>query len=94
MTSSFSSLESHQTPRSGRLLTVHLEKENSIIWPSLIVGPVSEALSSSMTNTVVVFDSSEDADDKYNMDPTSLALIGLELCDIRKEKEAAFEYFL
>ena len=94
MTSSFSSLESHQTPRSSRLLTVHLEKEKSTIWPSLIIGPVPESLSSSITNTVVVFDSSEDADDKYNMDPTSLALIGLELCDIRKEKEAAFEYFL
>jgi len=94
MTSSFSSLESRQSPQSGRLLTVHLEKEKSIIWPALIVGPVPESLSSSITNTVVVFDASENADDQYNMDPTSLALIGLELCDIRKEKEAAFEYFL
>jgi thiamine pyrophosphokinase len=71
-----------------------LEKEKSIIWPALIVGPVPESLSSSITNTVVVFDASENADDRYSMDPTSLALIGLELCDIRKEKEVAFEYFL
>ena len=28
------------------------------------------------------------------MDPTSLALIGLELSDIRKDKEEAFEFFL
>ncbi|KAF8962764.1 hypothetical protein BDZ97DRAFT_1823952 [Flammula alnicola] len=94
MTSSFSSLESAQAPRTGRLLTVHLEKEQSIIWPSLIVGPVPEDLASSIANTVVVFDASEDSDERYNMDPTSLALTALELCDIRKEKEEAFEFFL
>ncbi|KAG8213417.1 hypothetical protein J3R82DRAFT_11919 [Butyriboletus roseoflavus] len=42
--SSFSSLESLPSP-SGRLLTLHLEKEQSIIWPSLIVGPVPKELS-------------------------------------------------
>lgn len=94
MTSSLSSLESDHSPRNGRLLTIHLEKEKSIIWPSLVVGPVPEDLASSFTNTVVVFDASEESVDKYNMDPTSLALIALELCDIRKEKEDAFEYFL
>ncbi|KAJ3505605.1 hypothetical protein NLJ89_g7327 [Agrocybe chaxingu] len=95
MTSSFSSLDSAaQSPRSGRLLTVHLEKEQSIIWPSLIVGPVPESLASSIANTVVVFDVADELEDKYNMDPTSLALIGLELCDIRKDKEEAFEFFL
>jgi len=31
---------------------------------------------------------------KYNMDPTSLALLGLEHFDIRKDKEEAFEYFV
>jgi hypothetical protein len=34
--SSFSSLESLHS-NSGRLVTLHLEKEQSIIWPSLIV---------------------------------------------------------
>jgi len=94
LTSSFSSLESGRSPQSGRLLTVHLEKEQSIIWPSLIVGPVPESLSSSISNTVVVFDANEDSEDKFNMDPTSLALLGLELSDIRKDKQEAFEYFL
>uniref|UniRef100_A0A8H7XYQ4 CS domain-containing protein n=1 Tax=Psilocybe cubensis TaxID=181762 RepID=A0A8H7XYQ4_PSICU len=94
MTSSFSSLDSRQSPQSGRLLTVHLEKEQSTIWPSLIVGPVPESLSSSISNTVVVFDANEESEEKYNMDPTSLALIALELSDIRKEKQEAFEYFL
>lgn len=94
MTSSFSSLDSRQSPQSGRLLTVHLEKEQSTIWPSLIVGPVPESLTSSISNTVVVFDANEESEDKYNMDPTSLALLALELSDIRKDKQEAFEYFL
>ncbi|KDR76320.1 hypothetical protein GALMADRAFT_247697 [Galerina marginata CBS 339.88] len=94
LTSSFSSLDSAQSPQIGRLLTVHLEKEKSIIWPSLIVGPVPESLFSSITNTVVVFDANEEPEDKFNMDPTSLALIALELSDIRKDKEGAFEFFL
>lgn len=97
MASSLSSLESAQhAPRGGRLLTVHLEKEKSTIWPSLVVGPVPEDLASSIANTVVVFDAAAEAAavNKFNMDPTSLALIALELCDIRKEKEEAFEYFL
>lgn len=94
MTSSFSSLDSAPSPRSGRLLTVHLEKEQSIIWPTLIIGPTPESLDSNLTNTVVVFDASENLEEQYNMDPTSLALIGLEQCDIRKDKDVAFEYFL
>lgn len=94
MTSSFSSLDSAPSPRSGRLLTVHLEKEQSIIWPTLVVGPVPQSLSSSLANTVVVFDANEEVEEQYNMDSTSLALIGLEQCDIRKDKDAAFEYFL
>lgn len=94
MTSSFSSLDSRQSPQSGRLLTVHLEKEQSMIWPSLIIGPVPESLASSISTTVVVFDASEGSEDQFNMDPTSLALTALELADIRKEKEEAFEFFL
>ncbi|KAF8149855.1 hypothetical protein B0H34DRAFT_731431 [Crassisporium funariophilum] len=93
-TSSFSSLDSAaHSPRSGRLLTVHLEKEQSIIWPSLVVGPVPESLSPSITNSVV-FNASDEMEHQYNMDPTSLALIALELSDIRKDKEEAFEFFL
>lgn len=94
MASSLSSLDSAPSPKSGRLLTVHLEKEKSIIWPTLIVGPVPESLTSSLTNTVVIFDESDELEEQYNMDSTSLALIGLEYCDIRKDKESAFEYFL
>jgi len=93
MTSSFSSLDSFQSPRSGRLLTIHLEKQKSIIWPSLIVGPAPESLSPTVTNSVI-FDASIEIEQQYNMDPTSLALIALELSDIRKDKEEAFEYFL
>jgi hypothetical protein len=93
MTSSFSSLDSFNSPRLGRLLTVHLEKQKSIIWPSLIVGPVPESLSPTPA-TSLVFDASREMEEQYNMDPTSLALIALELSDIRKDKEEAFEYFL
>jgi hypothetical protein len=68
-----------------RLLTLHLEKVESSIWASLIVGPapLSIPLSSS--------DPGSDA--KYNMDVTSLTLTGLELYDIRKKREDAFGYF-
>jgi hypothetical protein len=93
MPSSFSSLESLHSPQSGRLLTIHLEKDKSIIWPSLIVGSVPESMSPNLANTVV-FAGSEELEHQYNMDPTSLALIGLEHADIRKDKEEAFEYFL
>lgn len=93
MTSSFSSLESLHSPHSGRLLTIHLEKDASIIWPSLIIGPVPESLSPRAANSTV-FHASQELEHQYNMDPTSLALIALELSDIRKDKEEAFEYFL
>ncbi|RDB26281.1 hypothetical protein Hypma_006505 [Hypsizygus marmoreus] len=93
MTSSFSSLESSQFPHSGRLLTLHLEKDQSIIWPSLIVGPVPDYLSPLVTDSVI-FNASHELEHQYNMDPTSLVLIALELFDIRKDKEEAFECFL
>ncbi|KAF8206516.1 hypothetical protein K438DRAFT_1963544 [Mycena galopus ATCC 62051] len=91
--SSYSSLESLHSHRSGRLLTLHLEKKRSGIWPSLIAGPVPETLSPHIANSVV-FDASEELEHQYNMDPTSLILIALELLDIRKDKEEAFEYLL
>lgn len=93
MPSSFSSLESLHSPQSGRLLTIHLEKQKPIIWPSLVVGPAPEDMSPISANSVV-FNASDELEHRYNMDPTSLALIALELADIRKEKENAFEYFL
>ncbi|KAF8896271.1 hypothetical protein BD779DRAFT_1494956 [Infundibulicybe gibba] len=93
ITSSYSSLESLHPPPSGKLLTLHLEKDQSIIWPSLIVGPVPETLSPHLANSVV-FNSSHELEHQYNMDPTSLVLIALELFDIRKDKEEAFEFFL
>ncbi|KAJ6513325.1 hypothetical protein C8R45DRAFT_963258 [Mycena sanguinolenta] len=91
--SSYSSLESLHSHRSGRLLTLHLEKKRSGIWPSLIAGPVPETLSPHVANSVV-FDASDELEHQYNMDPTSLILIALELLDIRKDKEEAFEYLL
>jgi hypothetical protein len=90
MTSSLSSLESLHSLSSARLLTLHLEKEQSVIWPSLIVGPVPQALSPSASDTLI-YDASHELEHKYNMDPTSLVIVALELFDIRKDKEEAFE---
>ncbi|KAI0768055.1 hypothetical protein BD413DRAFT_137456 [Trametes elegans] len=90
--SSYSSLESLHSG-AGRLLTIHLEKVESVIWPSLIVGPVPESISPAPSN-LYPWTTSVTEEAKYNMDPTSLALIALELYDIRKAKEDAFEYFI
>jgi hypothetical protein len=90
MTSSISSLESLHILHTGRLLTLHLEKDQSIIWPSLVVGPVPHA---TLPDTLV-YDATHEIEHKYNMDPTSLVLIALELSDIRKDKEEAFECFV
>ncbi|KAI0701205.1 hypothetical protein BC835DRAFT_268931 [Cytidiella melzeri] len=89
--SSISSLESLHTGM-GRLLTIHVEKAESMIWPSLVVGPVPEVMSPS-GSTVYPW-SSSGGESNYNMDPTSLVLIGLDLFDIRSDTEAAFEYFV
>ncbi|KAI6043857.1 hypothetical protein EDC04DRAFT_2878008 [Pisolithus marmoratus] len=88
--SSFSSLESLHSP-SGRLLTLHLEKDQSVIWPSLIVGPVPRELSPSAP-IPMLYD--PDLEVKYNMDPTSLVLFAIELLDIRKDREESFECFV
>ncbi|KAJ7158808.1 hypothetical protein C8R46DRAFT_1110360 [Mycena filopes] len=93
LTSSFSSLDSLHSHRSGRLLTLHLEKQRSSIWPCLIAGAAPDTLSPNIANTVV-FDASEELEHQYNMDQTSLILIALELFDIRKDKEEAFEHFI
>lgn len=91
VTSSFSSVDSLHSHHSGRLLTLHLEKDQSIIWPSLIVGPVDVSLSPCAPNPFV-YDLT--LEQKYNMDPTSQVLTALELFDIHREKEEAFEYLV
>lgn len=93
LTSSLSSLESLSTP-SGRLLTLYLEKAESVIWPSLVVGPVPETLSPCTSGAYPWAQSPLTVESKYNMDPTSLVLVALDLYDIRKAKEEAFEYFM
>ena len=90
--SSFSSLESLHTG-SGRLLTLHLEKADSVIWPSLVVGPVPENISPLPTG-IYPWELDSLSEAQYNLDPTSLVLIGLDLYDIRKAKEDAFEHFM
>ncbi|KAJ3552089.1 hypothetical protein NM688_g4346 [Phlebia brevispora] len=94
ISSSYSSLESLHTG-SGRLLTIHLEKADSVIWPSLVVGPVLETLSPCNSMIYPWFPrTSNHTENRYNMDPTSLVLIALELADIREQREEAFEYFV
>ncbi|KAK0469846.1 uncharacterized protein EV420DRAFT_1497012 [Desarmillaria tabescens] len=90
--SSYSSVESLHS-QSGRLLTLHLEKDQSIIWPSLIVGPVPDTLAPYVRNSVI-FDASYELEHQYNMDPTSLVLLAMEQFDIHKDREEAFECFL
>ncbi|KAI6021996.1 hypothetical protein EDC04DRAFT_2869789 [Pisolithus marmoratus] len=80
--SSFSSLE---------LLTLHLEKDQSVIWPSLIVDPVPQELSP-FAPIPMLYD--PDLEVKYNMDPTSLVLFAIELLDIRKDREESLECFV
>ena len=72
---------------------VHLEKAESIIWPSLIIGPVPESVSPPPAGVYPwLLDNAVEL--RYNMDPTSLVLIALDLYDIRKAEEDAFEYFV
>ncbi|TDL25778.1 hypothetical protein BD410DRAFT_784801 [Rickenella mellea] len=91
MVSSISSVDSLHSARSGRLLTLHLEKGESIIWPSLIVGPAPAAMSPLFPGPLGI---NAEVEVQYNMDPTSLGLIAEDLLDIRKNKEEAFECFV
>ncbi|KAA1467471.1 hypothetical protein DENSPDRAFT_832528 [Dentipellis sp. KUC8613] len=91
LASSYSSMESLGASRAGRLLTIHLEKAEPIIWPSLIVGPVPCVLSPCPPSPVGI---GVHAEQMYNMDPTSLVLMALDQLYIRQDKEEAFEYFL
>ncbi|KAI3618024.1 thiamine pyrophosphokinase [Moniliophthora roreri] len=90
---SFSSLDSLNGSHTERLLTLHLVKENPVIWPNLVSGPVPISISPFVYNSVI-FDASHELEHKYNCDPTSLTHIALELLDVRQDKEEAFEYFL
>jgi hypothetical protein len=94
MTSSFtSSFDSLHLAQQGRLFTLHLEKEQSIIWPSLVVGPCPTSMAS-LDQHEGRFDASLELEHQYNMDPTSLVLIASDLLDLRAKKNEAFEYFL
>ncbi|KAG7097317.1 hypothetical protein E1B28_004678 [Marasmius oreades] len=93
MAPSFSSLESLNATHSERLLTIHLVKENPVIWPNLVSGPVPVSIAPYVYNSVI-FDASHELEHKYNCDPTSLTHIALELLDVKGVKEEAFEYFL
>ncbi|KAI6154992.1 hypothetical protein BKA82DRAFT_4073392, partial [Pisolithus tinctorius] len=86
----FSSLESLHSS-SGRLLTLHLEKDQSVIWLLLIVGAILQELFPSPP-IPMLYDPNLEV--KYNMDPTSLVLFTIELLNIRKDKEEAFECFV
>jgi hypothetical protein len=93
--SSFSSsLESLNPWSSGRLLTLHLEKDPSsaYIWPCLIAGPAPHLLSVMDGDSIVHVQ--DETRLKYDLDPTSLVLCAQDLHNIRKDKEGAFEYFV
>ncbi|KAF7316884.1 TPK-B1-binding domain-containing protein [Mycena chlorophos] len=91
-TASFSSLESLRN-RSGRLLTLHLDKQSAGMWSSLIIAAAPESFSPSIADSVV-YNCSDELEHRYNLDPTSLTLIGVEMLDIRREQPQAFEYFI
>jgi len=55
------------------------------------VGPVPETMSPLQAYP---YGGEAEVEKQYNIDPSSLALLGLELLDIRKDKEEAFEYFM
>ena len=57
----------------------------------LIAGPVSASTSPCLPGPP---GSDPGLEHKYNLDPTSLTLLGLDLYDIRKDKQEAFECFV
>jgi len=86
-------VDSLHSSRSGRLLTLHLEKSEPTIWPSLIIGPVPVSLVPAPSAPPGSADD-DDFEFKYNMDSTSLGLLGIDFFDIRKDREGAFEFFI
>ena len=55
------------------------------------MGPVPETMSPLQ---VYPYGGDAEVERQYNIDPSSLSLLGLELLDIRKDKEGAFEHFV
>ena len=92
MESSLSSLDSLRPDRPEKLLTIVLVKERPLYWPRLIDGPVPESYSPTPSGPFT-FDMNLERQ-KYNMDPTTLALLGEEYLKVRNDKEEAFEYFM
>lgn len=92
MDSSLSSLDSLRPDRPEKLLTIVLVKERSTYWPRLIDGPAPESYSPTPSGPFT-FDANLERQ-KYNVDPTTLGLLGEEYLKIRNDKEEAFEYFM
>lgn len=94
MESSLSSLDSLHPGRPPKLLTIRLikEKEKAYYWPRLIGGPVPDSYSPTPSGPFTSDMSVEQQ--KYNMDPTTLGLLGEEYLKARHDKEEAFEYLV
>jgi hypothetical protein len=73
------SLASAIAPARSRLLTIHLQKTETAMWPNLITGPAP-----------VTDESFVEAE--YNMDPFSLSKVGDDLLKMHEDPECAFEY--
>lgn len=95
-----SAISSRPIQQLSRLLTIHLDKLRPEIWPALIVAgvppeielesqPSSSEVSFSSTSTATLM--SSNAEQKYNMDATSLVAVGL--VTLHDDVEGAFEYF-
>lgn len=92
MDSSLSSLDSLQPSLPAKLLTIVLVKERATYWPRIIDGPVPDSYSPTPTGPFTM-----DIDierQKYNVDPTTLGLLGEEHIKTRNDKEEAFEFFV
>ncbi|KAH8117842.1 hypothetical protein DFH11DRAFT_862052 [Phellopilus nigrolimitatus] len=93
MESSLSSLDSLQPGHAAKLLTIILVKERSTYWPRVVDGSILESYSPIPPAGPFTFDL--DVEQKmYNVDPTSLGLLGEEYLKARNMKEDAFEYFV
>ena len=90
--SSISSLDSLQQERAARLLTIILVKERSTYWPRVVDGSIPDSYSPTPTGPFT-FDIDVERI-KYNMDPTTLGLLGEEYLKTRNDKDEAFEYFV
>lgn len=90
--SSISSLDSLQQERAARLLTIVLVKERPTYWPRAIDGSIPDSYSPTPSGPFTHDSEVECA--KYNMDPTTLGLLGEEYLKTRGDKDEAFECFV